>query len=240
MKTALVYLHIVGKSDLTAPPPSRYIGWSLRFKGSYAAFKGSVPHDLIIVHCGTPEKDKTLWPEAHEHICYVGGGWDVGAHQHAANLIRAEYDFVICAATPIYMPRPGFIEAMVKAVEKHGDGLYGPTASFEHHPHIRTCCWAFCPKTFFDYPLVDTRAKTFAAESGPERITKWYQDRKLPVYMVAVDGIYGVSNWRSPSNIFRRGDQSNCLVWDRHCDIYAAATDHEKVTLEKLADGLLP
>jgi hypothetical protein len=44
-------------------------------------------------------------------------------------------------------------------------------------------------------------------------------------------------DWRKPPNIFRRGDQSNCLLFDHHCDTYAAASQEERARLEAMADG---
>jgi hypothetical protein len=44
-------------------------------------------------------------------------------------------------------------------------------------------------------------------------------------------------HWRKPENIFRRGDQSNLLVWDRHTEIFAKASEEERAKLAKLSDG---
>lgn len=191
----------------------------------------------MVVHCGGGIVVEKYMPEPALHLSYSGTGWDIGAYQYAARGLF-EYDFMICMNTAAYFRRGGFIDYMVAVRRSSGDGFFGPMASYEHRPHIRTCCCAFTPRTFLEYPLaVDTRDKTFLAESGPDSLTRWYTKRRLPVIMVACDDCYPESMWRTPDNIFRRGDQGNCPIWDRHCDIYAAASPQEKLTLEALANG---
>lgn len=238
MNTTLIYLHVTGKSDPTAPPPEHYLPWSVRFIETYKKFKGDEPHELLIVHCGgmTPESQQVFSGLDCSHTSYLGGGWDIGAHQSAANELPGR--FVICAATPIHFTCPGFLEAMIEARNKFGDGLYGPTASYENRPHIRNCCWAFDTDTFKQYPhIIDTRARTYRAESGDLSITRWYEDQGKPRIMVAKDGFYHQADWRKPDNIFRRGDQSNCFVGDRHSDNFETGTPEEREKQSKDADG---
>jgi hypothetical protein len=127
---------------------------------------------------------------------------------------------------------------MLAARLEFGDGLYGSSASLENSPHLRTPCWACNPRTFLGYPLtVDTREKTFAAESGPNSITRWYLEQGMPAIMVCPSGNYWPEDWRKPDNIFRRGDQSNCYIRDRHHDWYEQTDPVTKSTWEKDADG---
>jgi hypothetical protein len=56
--------------------------------------------------------------------------------------------------------------------------------------------------------------------------------------MVTWDGVYPKSDWRSPVNIFRRGDQTNLIAWDKHSKAYAQATPGQRKELENQADGL--
>lgn len=242
MKVAILYLHVVGKSTPDAPPPEHYRHWSLRFIDSYKKHAADdAKHDLIIVSCGglvTAETCELFKDIATGHVAYLGGGWDIGAHQNAAMQVKDRYDFVICMATPTYFARNGFIFRICQARDMFGDGVYGPTASYENNPHIRTCCWAFDPKTFAQYPhTIDSREKTFQAESGKLSIFDWYAWKNLRAILVTVEGSYERGDWRKPKNIFRRGDQSNCFVFDRHSDIYASADNQIKLELERRADG---
>jgi hypothetical protein len=49
--------------------------------------------------------------------------------------------------------------------------------------------------------------------------------------LVTWDGFYLRDEWRKAPNIFRRGDQSNCLMFDRHHEIYEASTPQQKIRL---------
>lgn len=241
MKIALIYLHVCAPADRDAPPAEHYLPWSHRFIQSYRQFPPTLEHDLVVVATGVDVVSNQVqahYPEAKHFLTYQGGGWDIGAHQYAVRRLHKEYDLVICAATPVYFVGPNFLERMAEAFSWWGDGFFGPMASYEAWPHIRTCCWAARPQTFIHYPhTIDTRPKTFRAESGQWNISQWYEDNGYAVRLVTPVGDFPKAHWRQLSNIFRRGDQSNCLVWDRHCDLYAGATAEEKIQLEKKANG---
>jgi hypothetical protein len=51
------------------------------------------------------------------------------------------------------------------------------------------------------------------------------------------NSIVDLNDCRSYSNVFRKGDQSNLLVFDRRTDEYQQANPAEKKRLERLADG---
>ena len=59
----------------------------------------------------------------------------------------------------------------------------------------------------------------------------------LGCWVVTWDGVYGESEWRIPENIFRRGDQSNSLLFDRHFDLYEATDSEGKLLHASMADG---
>lgn len=231
MKTAIVYLKVVGRSDQNCPPPEHYAPWTERFVRTYEEFKGNTPHDLLMVNCGSTSGGK---------LDYAGHGWDVGASQWANNVLKDEYDFLIFMNTANHFWRHGFVERMVGARQKYGPGMYGPSSSYENTPHIRTPCFAVDPKQFAEYPfqIVD-REGTFRSEAGDKNITTWYRSMGLPTYTVAADGNdYPVDDWRKPPNVFRRGDQTNCLVWDRHMEVYRDSSPERKRELERMADGV--
>lgn len=238
MKIALIYLFVAGKSDTTAPEPETYSERHKRFFDSWRDIGNKEPpHDLWIVVCGEGKADL---PDdiVMAGMDYRGGGWDIGAHQHAMKTIAPNYDICICLNTGAFFYKPGFIERVAKAFNQYGDGLYGASASYENTPHIRTTSWAVNPKTFAKYPLtVDDRPKTFEAESGANSITNWYLSQAKPVLMLTPSGDYTKSTWRVPSNIFRRGDQSNQYIFDRHHLLYDQADENEKRELARRSDG---
>jgi hypothetical protein len=239
MKVGIIYLNILGRADESALPPDHYSPLADRFISTYRQFRGVRPHRLHVVHCGgipSYEELQKFYEFQGVHSSYFGKGWDIGAHQHAS--LAYDFDFLICCNSTVYFWREGFIQAMIAAREKYGDGLYGPTASYENAPHIRTCCWAFDPKTFADYPaLINDRLKTFRAESGDLCITRWYESIGKPRILVAPDGCYEQADWRKPDNIFRRGTQENCFVRDRHMDNWPNELPERKAQLAGYADG---
>lgn len=239
MKPVLVYLHVVGKSDENAPEPIYYVPFQQRFVATYKQHKPTVDHQLIVVCCGGTPNDEVY--AAYKGLGaifgeYSGRGWDIGAFQSEAKVLQC--DFAVFLATPVYFWRNDWLQKMVDAFEKYGDGLYGPMASYEHAPHIRTSCFGCSPAQFRKYPhIIDTREKARFFESTDWNFSRWCALQTLPVKMVATDGVYDLRDWRKPANIFRRGDQSNCLVRDRHVDYWNLCSTEEKQALSNAADG---
>ena len=79
------------------------------------------------------------------------------------------------------------------------------------------------------------RFEVFGWPDRTPNFTLWAGLNGFPVKLVTWDGVYDLADWRKPTNIFRRGDQSNLIVKDRHCDAYDAAENKDE--LERMADG---
>jgi hypothetical protein len=127
------------------------------------------------------------------------------------------------------------LKRFVEARKQFGEGLYGSAGSFEVSPHIRCCFFGCNPKIFNEYPHeIGTREKTFQFECGRLNFTRWFKGK---AFMVTWDGVYEQPDWRKPPNIFRRGDQSNLIAWDKHSKVYASASPRGKKILERQADG---
>lgn len=244
MKVTLIYLHVVAKGYPEAAPPEYYLPFSNRWVNTYHRFRPKCPHDVRIVCCGGHKNaivERTYYSLMCTFDTYLGSGSDIGACQHAIK--HVDSDFVVCMSTPVYFWMDGWLERLIEAREFYGDGLYGPMASYEVSPHIRTSCWCVDPKTFMLYPhVIDTREKCCWAEAADHngeywQMSNWYELIGKPVMMVARDSIRARAEWRTPDNIFRRGDQSNCIVRDQHVDVYDAAHYHERLQLEARADG---
>lgn len=209
-----------------------------RLLDSYLKFDAGHPHDLVIIdRCGDSPNDV----EFARHVRYDLGGWDCGAWQWASKNI--ESDLLFCLNSSCYITGDGWLKRFVDAVETHGMGLYGPLTSYEVVPHIRTPCFVFHPDVMKDYPMeVETRENTYQFESmgwpnGVPNFTQWVRKKGLPTVLVTWDGEYDLWQWRTPSNIFRRGDQSNLIIKDRHVEAYEISDEENKRKLEGLADG---
>lgn len=248
----IIYLHVLAKSSPDAKDPSFYDHYNRRFAETYANHPAGVSHTLRVVFCGRlPTGEEQAIYDRIPNVtfdCYTGPGWDIGAHQDVSR--KLDCDLVYCLATPVHFRESNWLTPIVDAWERYGDGLYGPMGSYENMPHIRTSAFAFSPETMRQYPhLIDSRETCFHFESGfksngtihergEKGFTNWMLAQGKPVLMVTRDQCYTKMDWRKPANIFRRGDQSNCLVFDRHCDIYAAASPQEKLNLEAAANTL--
>ena len=226
-------------ATIRVPGNPYYDGVTARWLDTYTRFKPEIPHDLVVV-----DSDVAAPPGAHaEHtdrfMVYTGGGWDCGTWQWLAGII--ETDLLVCCNTSTHYWRPGWLERFAEAAEQNGDGLYGSMASYELTPHIRTPVYVFPPHIMRGYPIhCDSRQKTYTFECAGlgDTFTNYCRARGLKTLLVTWDGCFDLPDWRKPANIFRRGDQSNILVKDRHSDTYDASDEAGKIKLAKLADGI--
>jgi len=229
MKVTVVLVRVNNKPE--------YRHGEQRLLDSYLRYDAGYEHDLVIID---RNGDSSYDVEAN-HIRYNGGGWDCGAWQFAGRNI--DTDLLVCFNSSTYVTGPRWLKHFVQAVEEYGDGLYGPLASYEIQPHIRTPCMIFQPHVVRGYPHeVLSRDDTWRFEVfgfPPENVnfTQWVKNKGLQTRLVTWDGVYDMQEWRNPPNIFRRGDQSNLIVRDRHVEAYDVSDAEGKLKLEHLADG---
>jgi hypothetical protein len=230
MKPTIVFVRVVNKPE--------YHHGEDRLLASYLKYKPEMEHDVVIVdHHGTSADDL---PGA-AHLPFSGNGWDCGIWKFAGQNIEAE--LLVCFNSSTFITGHGWLEHFVKAVETHGDGLYGPLASYEIVPHIRTPCMAFQPHVVASYPQeVNCREDTYRFEvfgypDGTPNFTQWCRGQGFQARAVYWSGCHDQPQWRDPENIFRRGDQSNLIVKDRHAEAYEISDVSGKLVLERLADG---
>lgn len=234
MKIDLVYLHIARDPNFDE--------FSRRFAKTYVEFPAGVEHRLTIVNCNGPERDSlheifnpiatmdTRW------LFYHGGGRDIGAHQEICQ--QLEGDFSVFCSSRVYFWKSNWLLRMAQAREEFGRGLYGAMASYENTPHIRTCFYGCDPKDFLAYPFSVTEADdSYRFESGFGCFTDFFRHLKLPIVMVTWDDYYLLPQWRDCVNGFRDGDQSQCLVFDRHTDLYRDADGDQKTRMRNMANG---
>lgn len=210
-----------------------------RFLASYRAFPPGYTHDFhLIFNGGNPTSDTLnlfldMNPIYHYHD---NSGWDIGAFSKVADV---DCDAMLFLGANTYFKRDGWLRRMVECREKFGPGLFGTSASFEICPHIRTNGFMCHPKlvsTAWAKNSSDKKSRHHF-ELGKTSLTAIAMEQKLPIVLVAWDGFYMKDEWRKAPNIFRRGDQSNCLIFDRHHEVYESKEYSGKIQLEKVADG---
>lgn len=170
-------------------------------------------------------------------VNYNENGCDIGSAQYASELLK-ENAFMVNMTSRCYFHREGWLKRLLEARNKHGKGLYGVSASWEGgKPHICTRAYCMDSEDFTRYPhIIDTREKGQKFEVGEWCITDWFRQQDLSTIQVTFDGEQHQADWRKPDNIFRKGDQTNCLVWDRHTLIYQEADANDKRRLEEMAN----
>lgn len=241
MRVILAYTRVVRPARENPKAASNYDPAFERFLRTYKQFRPTQEHELVIIDCGGGGPPVWLYDDPQipaRSIEYYGDGWDVGAAQYAAHAL--ECDLLVCLNSWTYFAQENWLYPIVSAARHYGPGLYGPSSSNELGPHIRTPCMAVDPKLLREFPIaVNNRDRCCAFEAGPESFTKFVLRRKLPVLLVLKDQVRPPETWRAPElqNIFRRGNQSNCLVRDRHIDFFANAHPLQKEVLSAYADG---
>lgn len=232
MKPIVCFTRVVGKPQ--------YDEGARRWLASYLLYRPEMEHSVVTINrYADPEDD--LFASIGTEMRYNGSGWDCGAWKWAARNVEAP--FLVCFNSSCVIQGPCWLERLVGAAERHGQGIYGPLTSNEIAPHVRTPCMAFHPEVVNAYPKdCESREDTYRFEScgypdGTPNVTMWARRQGFQTRLVTWDGDYAPPDWRKPSNIFRRGDQSNLLVHDRHCAAYAASDAANKAMLERLADG---
>jgi hypothetical protein len=234
MKTVVAYTRVVATAKEQSSPASGYDMGTERFLRTYDQFKPEEDHQLVIIDCG----GAATFNYTFRSLEYYGNGWDCGAYQFAADAI--DCDLLVCCNAWTYFWRFDWLRLLQKAYVEHGPGIYGVSASFERGPHLRTPCFAIATELLREYPIhVKDRYSCNSFEASEHSITRFVQRLGKPAMLVTADGSNWVQpNWRAASNIFRRGDQSNVLVWDRHTDLYRDSDSDYKRQLELVADNL--
>lgn len=229
---AVVYVYpIVGDSEHDAS--------ARRFVSTYRACAPMHDHTLHIVFNGGEPSPENLAIfdgveiQAHRHD---DTGWDIGAFQVAAAEIDCEV--LVCLGGATYFKRAGWLRRMAEAVRSRGEGLYGASASYERDAHIRTTGFWCDPILVRAYPrTVRSYQDRYDFEASSSSLTRLAEHVHLGCWLVTWDGEYAKPEWRRPPNIFRRGDQSNSLVFDRYFDLYDGANEGLKTVWAAMADG---
>lgn len=219
--------------------PGEHEDMACRFVASYGVYPPGVEHNTVVISNGgkpTNLMQSICAPLPKlEWFVHDDKGWDVGGFIALAP--KLDCDFAVWMGGISWFQRAGWMLRMVQAWQKRGPGLYGSLASYQIRPHIVTSGFWCSPKLVAEYPVkVETHAQRGEFEHGQDSLTMRAYRSGLPVMLVTWDGEWTMPEWRTPKNIFRRGDQSNCLTYYRHTDLYESATDQQRRNLEAVSD----
>lgn len=232
MKPTVVFVRVNAKPE--------YEEGAQRWAESYRRFRPEMEHDLIIVNRYTDAPNSSLDDLGAMEIRYDEKGWDCGTWKFVAKYVPSP--FLVCFNSSTIIQGPGWLERFIGAVERNGAGIYGPLASYEIVPHIRTPCMAFTPEVMNAFPQeVTSREDTYRFEScgypdGTPNVTQWARSKGFQTRLVTWSGDFDQPEWKQP-NVFRQGDQSDLMVLDRHCAAYEVSDAAGKAQLERLAYG---
>lgn len=233
MKICLCYIMVPAVQELAA--------LHSRFINSYLAFPPGVEHYTTIICNGSAPSDyqRSQFAQFPDLMFYERSneGWDIGGFLEYSKYCGA--DMMICMGSNTFLNRAGWMKRFVEARQKHGAGLYGAFASYEIRPHLNTTAFCVAPDLLRRCPSkVETKAERYDWEHGPNNFWQMIAKEGLPTKLVLWSGEYDWQDWRKPQNIFRRGNQSNCLCGWRLTQHYAEASAKDKAYLERVTDTL--
>ena len=244
MKVSIVYVHPVVMADGYDPTVEEISGTydecARRFVKTYREFPAGYPHELVVVFTGAwanPEQIAIYENLPIRPMMYDGQGWCSGAHKHASMYLTSDMAFYSSNRT--YFVRENWLGRLMEARIKHGYGFYGTMSSFQKSKHLRTNFYGLDPAYFRTTEhRFESRQDTWNLEHGDWNISQFHAQNFPASKLVTWDGEYSIDDWRKPENIFRRGDQSNLIVRDRHTDIFERSSDSDKAYLSSVTDGL--
>lgn len=210
-----------------------------RFVATWLHFPPCIPVRLIAVCNGGPldsEVGSMLALAGAEFYPRHNEGADLGGYQDVAKNYPS--DLQLCLGESCFFHRAGWMERILAAWTRHGPGLYGFMASNLLIPHLNTTAFAIDPKLFaqWSYPF-DTRPARYAFEhSTIDPFWKRVRAVGRPVRLVTFSGMYEYWEWRTTSNAFWQGDQSDCLIHCCHTERFANATPTIKARWTQHAD----
>ena len=233
MKPTVVFVHVSGNPD--------FYDWSLQFLASYENAPPGHDHDTVVVFNGKPSDEERDMFKILPNVSFFyhdNTGSDIGAYQAVSRELRCE--LAVYFGTTSYVQAPHWLAHMVYASSRHGRGMYGSLASYEISPHLATTGFWCHPSLVAEYPHpVITKSDRYDFEHGPRAFWRHVQRRGLPALLVTWDGEYDWRDWRKPPNIYRRGNQGNCLTFYRHSTNFGLASPANQAIMAHSADTLV-
>lgn len=232
----MVYIHFPGDAE--------HLMLTKRFVDSYLQYPPGHPHRTIVVCQGRkPEAEmKALLLKLPGCTFYQHDdtGWDIGGFIAVSRIISE--DIIACMGGTAFVQKEGWLKRMVEVWQKHGPGFYGSLSTYEMTPHINTSGFWCAPALLAEYPKrVQTKAQRYQYEHGGyNSFWRCCLRQGVKVMVATWDGEYEWFDWRKETipNIYRRGDQSNCLTFFRHTERFRLATPEMRKLMAQYADTL--
>ena len=209
-----------------------------RFVATWLTYPPGVPVRLIACCNGGPldfEVGSMLALAGAEFYPRANEGADRGGYMDVAKNFPS--DMQLCLGESCFFTRPGWMERLIQVWNRHGKGLYGFLASKLLTLHINTTCFCLSPELFsaWAYP-VDQRPARYSFEHGADPFWRRVRAAGRPVRLVTFSGDYEPWEWRTTSNAFWQGDQSDCLIHCIHTTRFAEASPENKAKWTRNAD----
>jgi hypothetical protein len=219
-----------------------YSALAKRFVDSYHRFGPGELHDTFVVCNAGPlsleEKDLFKDLPNLSFLDRANEGWDIGGFIAASNIIK-DCTFAVYFGGCAFLQRGGWLSRMARVWDKTGPGFYGGNSSFEVSPHLNTSGFWCLPEWVSKYPYkVFDRQTRYDFEHRDRAMWRLVHRESHPVRLVTWDSEHIWPEWRLPPNIYRRGDQSNCLNYFRHSLSYGMADPATKRVMEGHCDTL--
>jgi hypothetical protein len=233
LTATMVFVHVLNNAE--------YDGLSRNFVSSYAKFPPGADHEtLVVFNNGEPtDEDRARFSPLPKcrFLNWNNSGQDIGGFIAASQIITS--DCAVYFGCTSYLQRAGWLERMLTVWAKYGPGFYGSLGTYEVSPHINTTGFWCAPEMLRKYPhRVNVKKERYAFEHGDRALWLLVAKSGFPALLATWDGEYSWPDWRRPWNIYRRGDQSNCLTYFRHSTNYALASSETKRYMEWLADTI--
>jgi len=213
----------------------------IRFAKTYRQFPPTIEHEVCAMCChgGPNDELREIFREIPvRFVPYTENGTDSGSAQFLARSLPKE-DFIVGLTSRCYFHRHGWLERLVEARREHGPGLYATSANRQGHPlHLCLRTYALDCGVFSAWPYtINRRPMCYFFESGeghPENknFTNWVEEQDLVTKLVLFTGAFDKPDWFNQPNCFRKGDQSNVLIWDWHTDMYRDASLLQKLRMK--------
>lgn len=238
MKAAIIYPLPLDSEEVW----ERFKHYAKRFADTYRQFHPSYDsHEVFVVlnKGDKTEEISTMFNNMRvRFLRYDGDGFDLGSQQWLAKQLDPE-TFTVNLTTRCYFHCDSWLYMLLKARDTFGPQLYGCFASKESGK-LHLCTRGHCMDAadWQEYPHeIKSRDQGVFVECGDGCLLDWFESRSKQGILVSRDGFTTKGAWFNVPNRFRNGTQSNCLIWDRHTDLYAEADTEEKERLERMCLG---